>query len=344
MAKKQEETLSSGAKQLKEDLKKKAPGKCYIIYGEEDYLCRYYFQQIQSILLDDLTADFNYHKLTGENFTVELLNDSLETFPMMAERTLVRVDEVDLFALDAGDQEAVIRMLQDVPEHCCLVFTYLDFKPDKRKKKLWDAIEKNAVLAEFRYQEDRELISWITRHFRQEGKVIQPALCDYLRQLCNSSMTRLDGEIRKIADYSGSQEIVRADIDAVVEPTLDGVVFDITNALADRDFDRAMERLHVLFKMRVEAIPIVGAISAQMRRLYGAKVLKNADELGRIYGLSPKAAAFTMTQSRRFSQRFCEQSVLLCRDTDRKLKTSYDEPEALVEHLILQLAQEARND
>ena len=330
MAKKQGETLSSGAKRLKEDLKQKTPGRFYLIYGEEDYLCRYYCQQLEKLLLDDLTADFNYHKLTGETFTVELLSDSVETLPMMADRSLIRVDEVDLFALDAGDQEAVIRILQDLPPHCCLVMTYLDFKPDKRKKKLWEAIEKNAVLAEFHYQEDRELISWITRHFRQAGKTISPGLCDYLRQLCNSSMTRLDGEIRKIADYSGAREIVREDIDAVVEPTLDGVVFDITNALADRDFDRAMERLHVLFKMRVEAIPIVGAISAQMRRLYGAKILKNADELGRIYGLSPKAAPFTMTQARRFSQGFCERAVLLCRDTDHKLKTSYDEPEALV--------------
>lgn len=344
MAKKQEETVSIGAKRLKEDLKNKSLGKCYVIYGEEDYLCRYYFEQIKKLLLDDLTADFNYHKLTVENFSVELLNDSLETLPMMADRTLVQIDEVDLFALEPGEQESVIRILQDLPEHCCLVFTYLDFKPDKRKKKLWDAIEKNAVLAEFHYQEERELISWITRHFRQEGKVIQPGLCDYLRQLCNSSMTRLDGEIRKIADYSGSQEIVRADIDAVVEPTLDGVVFDITNALADRDFDRAMGKLHVLFKMKVEPIPIVGAISGQMRRLYGAKVLKNADELGRVYGLSSKAASFSMTQARRFSQQFCEQAVLLCRDTDHRLKSTKDDPEGLVEHLILQLAQEARND
>ncbi len=344
MAKKQEATLSTGAVRLKEDLKQKNPGRCYVIYGEEDYLCRYYFRELQKLLLDDLTADFNFHKLTAENFSAQLLNDSLETFPMMADRSLIQVDEVDLFALDAGDQDAIITMLQDIPEHCCLVFTYLDFKPDKRKKKLWDAMEKNAVLAEFHYQDDRELMGWIARHFRHYGKNIQPSLCDYLRQLCNSSMTRLEGEIRKIADYSGAQEIVKEDIDAVVEPTLDGVVFDITNALADRDFDRAMEKLHVLFKMRVEPIPIVGAISSQMRRLYGAKILKNADELGRVYGLSSKAAPFTMTQARRFSQGFCERAVLLCRDTDHRLKSTKDDPEGLVEHLILQLAQEARND
>ena len=344
MAKKQEEPLSTGAIRFKDDLKQKNPGKFYVIYGEEDYLCRHYFQELQKLLLDDLTADFNFHKLTVENFSLQLFNDSLETLPMMSERTLVQVDEVDLFALDTGDQDGIITMLNDIPEHCCLVMTYQNFKTDKRKKKLWDAIEKNAILAEFHYQDGRELISWITRHFRQMGKTIHPSLCDYLRELCSSSMTRLLSEIRKIADYSGSQEIVKADIDAVVEPTLEGVVFDITNALADRDFDRAMEKLHVLFKMTEEPIPIVGAIAAQIRRLYGAKVLKNADELGRIYGLSPRAAAYTMTQARRFSQGFCEQAVLLCRDTDLKLKSTKDDPEGLVEHLILQLAQEARND
>ncbi|MBR6824946.1 MAG: DNA polymerase III subunit delta [Oscillospiraceae bacterium] len=344
MAKKQEETLSPGAKQLKEDLKQKNPGRFYVIYGEEDYLCRYYFTQLRKLLLDDLTGDFNFHKLTVENFSVELLNDSLETLPMMADRSLIQVDEVDFFALDSSAQEQIITILQDLPEHCCLVLTYLDFKPDKRKKKLWDTIEKHAQLAEFRHQGDREVSQWINRHFRELGKTIQVALCDYLRDLCNSSMTRLEGEIRKICDYSGAQEIVRADIDAVVEPTLEGEVFNITDALSNRDFDRAMERLHVLFKMRMDAIPIVAAIGSQMQRLYGAKILKNADELVRIYSLSPKAAPFTMTHARRFSQAFCEKAVILCRDADKDLKSSREDSELIVERLILQLAQEAQHD
>ena len=344
MAKKKEEPQSTGAIRLKEDLKQKAPGRFYVIYGEEDYLSRYYFEQLRKLLLDDLTADFNYHKFTTENFTSQGLSDSLETLPMMAERSLIHVDEVDLFGLQQGEQDRIIEILGDIPEHCCLVLSYLDFKPDKRKKKLWDAIEKYAVLAEFRHQEDRELNAWISRHFRAEGKFIQPGLCDYLRQICNSSMTRLDGEIRKIVDYSGAQEIVRSDIDAVVEPTLEGEVFNITDALADRDFDRAMERLHVLFKMRAEPIVIVGAIAAQMRRLYGAKVLKSGDELARVYAIAPWMATKAVTQARRFSQTFCERGVLLCRDTDLKLKSTKTDPELLVEHLILTLAQEARHD
>ena len=144
MAKKQE---NGGFEQLKNDLKQKSPARFYVLYGEEDYLRRYYAEQLKKQLLDELTEDFNFHRLTTENFSLQTLSDSLEALPMMAERSMVLVEEVDLFELPESDRERLTAMLADVPEYCCLVLTYTDFKPDKRKKKLWDAIEKNAVLA-----------------------------------------------------------------------------------------------------------------------------------------------------------------------------------------------------
>ena len=267
---------------------------------------------------------------------------------MMAERSMVLVEEVDLFELPESDRERLTAMLADVPEYCCLVLTYTDFKPDKRKKKLWDAIEKNAVLAEFRYQCESDLRAWIARHFRALGKQIAPELCTYLLQQCGLSMTRLDGEIQKICAFSGAETVVRADIDAVVEPTLDAVVFQLTDALAQRDFGAALERLQVLLKMQTEVIPIVAAVGAQMRRLNAAKILqtegKGAQELASLCGIAPYAAGKTMTLSRRFSERFCRQAMLLCCQTDYQIKTSYDTPERLAEMLILSLAEEARHD
>ncbi len=344
MAKKKEEVQSEGASRLLRDLKQKELGTFYILWGEEDYLCRYYFGQIKNLLLDDLTGDFNYHKLTSENFSVELLSDSMETLPMMADRSVVHLDELDLFAVDAGDIEAVARLLEDVPPHCCLVLTYREFKPDKRKKKLWTVLEQKAVMAEFSFRSEKELIPWITRHFRDQGKFIRPELCAYLMQVAGRSMSRLFGEITKIVAYSGAPEIVREDIDAMVEPTVEAVVFDITDSLAERNFDRAMERLHAILKLREEPIVVVGAIGSQMRRLYGAKVLTNADELARVCGLTPWMASKAMTQARRFSQNFCEKAVLLCAEADRKLKSVGEDPKLLLEFLLLRLAQEARND
>ena len=337
---------AGGAEQLKSDLRAKAPGRFYVLYGEEDYLRRYYLEQLKKQLLDDLSEAFNFHRLTAENFSVDLLGDCIETLPMMAERSLILAEDVDLFA--QADTERICELLSDLPEHCCLVLTYGEFKPDKRKKKLWDAIEKNAVLAEFRYQTESDLRAWIRRHFEHEKKSIAPELCGYLLQQCGLSMTRLDAEIGKISAYSGADVIVRADIDAVVEPTLDAVVFQLTDALALRQFDRALERLHALLRMQTDAIPIVAAIGSQMRRLFAAKILQNegkpAEELAQLCGIQPYAATKTMGQARRVSERFCRRAVLLCCETDAQIKSSYGEEERLVELLILQLAEEARND
>lgn len=345
MAKKNEVT-SQGVQQLKNDLKAKNPARFYILHGEEDYLCRHYLAQLRKQLLDELTEDFNFHPLTKETFSVQTFADALETLPMMAERSLIWLDEVDLFA--QSEQEKLAELLSDIPEHCCLVCTYGEFKVDKRKKKLWEAIEKSAVIAEFCYQSESDLRAWIARHFRAQNKEIVPELCNYLLSLCGLSMTRLHGEICKICAYSGAQDVVRADIDAVVEPTLDAVVFQITDALGQREYDRALERLNALLKMQTDPIPIVAAIGAQMRRLYAAKILqgegRNAGELARLCGIAPYAANKTISQARRFSLRFCREAVTLCSRTDYQIKTSYDAPERLAELLVLQLAQEARND
>ena len=49
-----------------------------------------------------------------------------------------------------------------------------------------------------------------------------------------------------------------------------------------------------------------------------------------------------MDMARRFSPAFCRRASELVLETDRKMKTSFDDAERLLEVLILELAQEAR--
>ena len=50
-----------------------------------------------------------------------------------------------------------------------------------------------------------------------------------------------------------------------------------------------------------------------------------------------------MDAARRFKPEFCRKAAQLILETDYKMKTSFDDNERLLEMLILQLAQEARN-
>lgn len=345
MAKKGED--SSTFQGLKADIKAKKPAHLYIFYGEEMFLLRYYLAALKKLLVDDLTESFNFHRLTNETFDLQSFADAVENLPMMAESTMVQVDDIDLFKLGESDREKVISVISDIPEYCTVVFTYetTPWKPDKRLKKLWDAVSDHAQIVEFARQDQRDLIPWVTRHFAAQSKRIKPDLCAYLIDITGGTMTALEGEIRKICAYSGADEIQKSDIDAVTEPVLDAVVFQMTDLLGQGRYGEALRKLDTLLKMQQEPIAILGAVGGHFRRIGTARTLldggRNPSELMKLCGMADYAARKTMDAARRFSPEYCRKAANLVLETDYQMKTSFDDPERLLELLILQLAQEA---
>jgi len=346
MAKKPVE--NNNLQELKAALKAKELGRLYIFHGEEIFLLNHYFEQIKKLLLDDLTESFNFHKLNNETFDIQSLMDSVENFPMMAEHTLVHVDEIDLFKLPEGDRNKIAEILSDIPDWCTVIFTYetVAWKPDKRLKKLWESIDKNATIVEFAKQGQRELINWITRHFLNRGKRISNDLCAYLIDITGGTMTALAGEISKISAFSGADEITKYDIDAVTEPVLDAVVFQMTDMLGEGKYGPALQKLQTLLKMQQEPLAILGAVGTHFRRISTARTLldngRNCGELAKLCGIPDYPARKTMDAARRFTPDFCKKAAGLVLETDYAMKTSFDDSERLLEMLILQLAQEAR--
>ena len=335
---------------LKQEMKAGVIRPCYVFWGEEKYLLQHHLEALRKKVVEPFAEEFNFHQFSDETFTVDALWDSVENIPMMAERSMVLVQDIDLFELPEGDREKLITLLSDLPEYCTVVFTYTatEYKPDKRKKKLYEALTKSAMVVNFPRQTQRDLVSWIGRHFKSHKKVIPSNLCVYLMDITGGTMTALSGEIEKIAAYAQGPEIRKEDIDAVVEPVLDAVVFDMTDALGEGNYEKALSLLHTLFKMQQEPIAILGAVGAQLRRLSAARILsdsgKGGDELMRVCGMSDYPARKTMAAVKRFSAEFCRAAAELVLDTDYKMKTSFDDRERLLEMLLFQLAQEARRD
>ena len=333
---------------LKADIRSKEFGRLYIFHGEETFLLHHYFDQIQKHLVDKLTESFNYHKYNNENFELQSFVDSVESFPMMAEHTFVHVDEVDIFKLPEGEREKVGEVLSDIPDWCTVIFTYetVAWKPDKRQKKFWDVISSNAMIVEFAKQEQRELVSWVSRHFLARGKRISNDLCAYLIDITDGTMTSLSGEIHKICSYSGADEIKKSDIDAVTEPVLDAVVFQMTDFLSEGKYGQALQKLQQLLKMQQEPIQILGAVGGHFRRISTARTLldhgRSASELAKLYGIQEYPARKSMEAARRFKPEFCKKAAELVLEADLRMKSSFDDPKRLLEMLILQLAQEAR--
>ena len=342
------EDAQAALQELKAAIKDKCPGRLYVFHGEEVFLLNYYLGKLKSLLIDDLTESFNYHRLNNETFDVQSFLDAVENLPMMAEFSMVQVDDIDVFKLGEDARNKIGEVLSDIPDYCTVVFTYetVEWKLDKRFKKLAAAFTDNGLIVEFPKQEQRDLISWIARHFLTNKKRITNDLCAYLIELTGGTMTALSGEISKICAYSGADEICKADIDAVVEPVMDAVVFQMTDLLSAGQFSKALEKLQQLLKMQQEPIAILGAIGMHLRRISTARILmdngRSASELASLCGINDYAARKTMDACRRFRPEFCKKTAELILETDYRMKTSFDEQERLLELLLLQIAQEAK--
>lgn len=348
MAKQTAKTPDEGFQRLKADLKNGEFQNFYIFCGEEAYLREHYLHLLTGKLTGGPAGTFNEHRFSAETLTPEAFSEALEAMPMMAERTFIRVDDVDLFKLPEAQRTQYTGLLSDIPDYCCVVLTYdtVEFKINGTMKKLAEAVKKNACIVEFKRQSERELAAWIARHFRAAGKDISDELCRYLIFITDGMMTTLGPEIRKVASYCTTPAVAKSDIDAVVTPALKARTFDISNALAGAEYERALSGMRELFAMQEDCNLILGAIGSQMRRLHYAKTImacgKGQDTLMELTGLKSYPAGLTMTAARRASENFCRRAVELCLQTDVRMKTSFDDPERLLELLIVELAQEAR--
>ncbi len=332
---------------LKADLKAKKPGRFYVFCGTEAYLRSYYLDELHKLAVEDFAETFNYHRFNAENISPQAVLDSLEAIPMMSATSMVQIDDVNFFAM-GEDAASYAAFFSDIPDYCTLVLVYetVEFKPDKRRKALAAAFA-NACVVEFSQPLERELIAWITRRFRKQKKQISPDLCQYLIRRTGGDMTTMASEIGKLASFAPEDSITKEQIDELVEPVLEAEAFDLSDAVASGKYDTAVRKLQTLLQKQEEPVKILGAIGSQMRRILAAKRLLSAGkteyDLMSLCQISSYPAQKTMEFARRLSDRFCARAVVLCLEADEQMKTSFDEPERVLELLVLNLAQEARN-
>lgn len=336
---------TSGLDKLKKDLSAGSPGQLYVFHGEETYLRDHYLGRLREAVLTGGLGEFNRHDLSAKDMSPHALEEAVDCLPMMAERTLVEVADFDLFKAGEKDREEYARILSNLPDYCCLVFLYdtLEYKPDARTK-LAQTVKAHGVVVNFARQSPRELADWVHRHFKAQGKEIDPRLCEELIFLCGDLMHSLQQEVNKIAAYAKGDKITRADIEAVATPQLSAVVFRIADAIGEKNFDKAAATLGELYQMQKTPYEIMGAFGKQMRQLYSARLAldrgKNAAWVSQLWGMRYPADRM-MVSARRFSLPWCRNAVIRCAQTDLAMKSTSQDARELMTTLLLELANTA---
>ncbi|HCO63078.1 MAG TPA: DNA polymerase III subunit delta [Clostridiales bacterium] len=313
---------------LKQALKEGRPGPLYVLYGEETYLRDYYLRQLKAQLLPPGLEDFNLHTVQGSDCSVEWIEQLTDSVPVMSERTMVLVTDFDLSALGERPREQLIQLLAQLPDYCCLVFFYdiLPYKLDGRSK-LAAALKNHGCVVNFQRQKPEDLVPWIVRRFKAEGQAIHPEDARYLLFLCGDLMTNLASEIHKISTSTAAPHITRQHIDAVAIPQVEAIVFQMTDAVARRDFEKAAAVLADLLHNQEEPVRILAAMSRYFLQLYTARLYldhaRSVSQLAQTLGLShPWQGDKLMDAARRFSLPWCRHALGRCAQTELAIKSS----------------------
>lgn len=328
MAKNDSRGRGGGYEALRAAIKAGVPANLYIFYGEERYLLQTMARQLKELLIPGGFEEFNYHRLTGKGLTVQELAETAEAMPMMAEHTLITVTDMDIFKLDESQRTALIDLLGDFPPYCTLVFLYeqVPYKRDGKMKKLCAALNEYVQEVEFVQQERSDLLKWLKRRFAATGHDIDQTAADHLLFTCGSLMRGLIPEVEKIAAYARHERITVADIDAVAEPVLDARIFDMTNAVTARNYDRAAAILADLLRMQTEPIAILAALGKELRRLYTARLALDGGKdrvwLKELWGMSSDYPAKLLLQAaKNVDHDWCRQAVKRSQTLDRRMKS-----------------------
>ena len=333
-------TPSDLSKKLKTD-----PKGVYLFYGEEEYLKRRYLEQIrEKVIGDDPAAAFNHVKIMDGDLPA--FSAELDGLPLLGGERLIELWDTD-FSKVSGDLLESLCDLLASSEDTVIIYTHPDEFPAGTAKKpspQLAALSKCTVAVDFERQKPAALATWLNRHATAQGCFIPPELCRKLIDYCTADMFILAGEVEKICAYvraSGRDHVTEEDILTVASPSTVYGAFDFANALLDRDKAKAFVLLADMIRRKEKPQDILGTVSRMMSDLLMIRVLRDT-------GMSPKDMAaklkmheyvlsLRLQSAMKRSMESLEQTAALCREADRKIKSTRLNSYRVIELLILEL-------
>jgi DNA polymerase-3 subunit delta len=334
---------------LKEDLKKKSFRNLYLFYGQEEYLKKFYLESIESCLISEDFKALNKVTLEGR-VDVGKIIDNCETLPVFSEKRLVVVKNSGFFkpkkkqGEDSGPvsgSNELLKCIQDIPPHACVIF--YEAEVDKRMKSLLDAVKKNGLVVEFNYLKPDELVRWVTKKFKAWGKDIDLSSASMIIENCEQGMTEISNELDKLNAYTaGRNSIIMADIEAVCSKSIKSRIFDLTDAISEKNGTRALKLVNDMSILKEPMPKVLFMITRQFRQILQIKLLSSEgmstnEAAGRI-GVTPYGAGKLLKQSGSFTVETLKKALEKSLEMDIAVKTGKLDDRMAVELLIMEFS------
>ncbi len=273
-----------------------------LVYGDEDYMLRYYKNKIKS-KLSNPDDDMNYSYFEGDKLSVEEISSIGSTLPFFADNRLIVVENSTMFK-KANEMSEVIG---EFPDTTYVLFVQKSKEVDKRSK-LYKYINKNGCVTECPLWGEPELVRWATDYMKKNGKKMSGASASYLISKSGFMMGVLANQMDKLISYAADKDtITNEDIDTMVVTTPESQIFQMIDYAVAHKKNEAMKLYGALVQNKEPAALILSLLGRHLNILIRMKELDNGRYNDRDVAGKLKVPFFTVkkyrAQARSFSQK-----------------------------------------
>jgi len=364
--------------ELEQKIKKGNIDNCYAFCSLDEDQIKDSIKLIVNKVVDKNFKDFNYVQFDGATVdSVDLIN-ACETLPFMSDKKVVVVyranfledgkgkkgsksgkvsEEIESDEEGDGDAasskveviddktpkdktyKAISDYVNNMPDHCILIMYYVfQSKRDKASSKIQRLGKKVCVVNAGKPRRD-SIEKRAKALFEERGREIGAIELKLFCQEIENKLNVMSNEVQKLCSYTEGRKITKEDIRIMMPPETDNDIFDLVDALADKNIQRAIDILNEL-TFKGEKIPVIlRMIERQFNLLFniklGVEAGKGKEALASQLGLHPFVCGKMIEQSRKFSLNKLKKAIEFCLDSEETLKSASVNANIEMELLII---------
>ena len=239
----------------------------YFIAGKDAFLRSSAEKMITKRCVDGF-LELNISKFNDENYSLEGFLDALMLAPFGSLKRVVVLSDV---SLNSSDQKKILEVLKAKSDLVCVIFKYAEI-PNSLQK-----IKNECTFVDCDPLEVDTLRAIIVNKFAQNHIKIEANAVQTLIDYTNGDMTFIDQEMKKLIAYSkDAKMITEADVILLVHKNIEYSVFELSNAVADKNREKAIELLDLMLKNKESPQNLLGMLLANFRRIFYVSVSKES--------------------------------------------------------------------
>jgi len=305
----------------------------YLLYGKEDYLKKQYENRLIGAFVPD-GSEMNISRYEGADIAVRDVIDDAETMPFFADHKAVILEDTGFF------KSAPAEFTDYLPNASeSTYFLFVEGEVDKRSKS-YKVVSKLGYAAEFGEQTENTLTRWIGKRMAAEGRKVRESDVQYMILRCGTDMNRLSEEMEKLFSYTtGRDTVTKADIDAVCTVTVSNHIFDMVDAVAAQNLQKALALYYELLELKEAPMRILYLITRQFRLMIQIQSLHDAgkgnDTIGKLAGVPPFSVPKYLRGAGNFGMDRLRGAMTDCAQMEEAVKTGRMTDQMSVEMLII---------